>query len=110
MSPARKELQNQSSYFILGAIGVLVANAFITPFLAQSGLAMPVSPLFVVAALVLWIMGCIKYAHSKGYSTIVGLLGLLSIFGLLILVLLPNKWKDEVATTSTTNYPRPPLS
>ncbi len=55
-------------------------------------------------------MGCIKYAHSKGYSTIVGLLGLLSIFGLLILVLLPNKWKDEVATTSTTNYPRPPLS
>ncbi len=42
-------------------------------------------------AMVIW--GCIEYAEYKGYSWKVGLLGLLSVLGLIILVCLPNKNK-----------------
>jgi hypothetical protein len=39
----------------------------------------------------LW--GCINYCQGKGYSGALGLLGLLSCCGLVILVLLPDKNK-----------------
>jgi hypothetical protein len=39
----------------------------------------------------LW--GCFNYAKGKGYPSLLGLLGLLSCIGLLILVVLPDKHK-----------------
>ena len=55
-----------------------------TAFLAL-GLAILAVPLFI------W--GCCMYAIGKGYPGALGLLGLLSCFGLVILVLLPDKHK-----------------
>ena len=40
---------------------------------------------------ILFIKGCRLYTESKGYSSNLGLLGLLSIFGLSILLLIPSK-------------------
>ena len=40
-----------------------------------------------------FIWGCMNYAQGKGYSAALGLLGLLSCLGLIVLVLLPDKNK-----------------
>ena len=37
--------------------------------------------------------GCVNYAQGKGYSPWLGLLGLLSGIGLIVLVILPDKYK-----------------
>lgn len=49
----------------------------------------------VVAVLgaIIFIWGCSEYAKGKGYSPWLGALGLLSIIGLIILVLLKDKHK-----------------
>jgi hypothetical protein len=47
----------------------------------------------IVAGDVLLIVGLCYYAKAKGYSAALGLLGLLSCIGLLILALLPDKTK-----------------
>jgi len=46
-------------------------------------------------AAVLFLMGLCYYAKAKGYSGRVGLLGLLSSLGLLILAALPDKTKNQ---------------
>jgi hypothetical protein len=43
----------------------------------------------------LLIIGLSFYAKAKGYSAVLGLLGLLSCIGLLILALLPDKTKGQ---------------
>lgn len=43
---------------------------------------------------VIFIWGCVNYAQGKGYSPWLGLLGLLSCLGLIVLVVLPDKNKD----------------
>ncbi len=45
--------------------------------------------------IVLFLFGCGFYAEWKGYSALLCLLGFLSIFGLFILLLLPNKNKQR---------------
>ena len=47
----------------------------------------------VLAGAVLFIWGCFNYSEGKGYSPWLGLLGLLSCLGLIVLVLLPDKYK-----------------
>ena len=50
----------------------------------------------VIAALVgtvLFVWGCCNYAQGKGYHWALGFLGLLSIIGLIVLALLPDKEK-----------------
>ena len=47
-----------------------------------------------VAGSGLFIWGCVNYAQGKGYSPWLGLLGLLSCIGLLVLVILPDKYKS----------------
>jgi hypothetical protein len=42
----------------------------------------------------IFIWGCGQYARAKGYSPWFGLLGLLSIVGLILLVFFPDKHKD----------------
>ena len=41
-----------------------------------------------------FIWGCGQYAKGNGYSAWFGALGLLSVFGLVLLVLFPDKYKD----------------
>jgi TRAP-type C4-dicarboxylate transport system permease small subunit len=49
--------------------------------------------ILALAGLILFIWGCMNYAEGKGYSKWLGLLGLLSCIGLLVLVVLPDKNK-----------------
>jgi len=49
---------------------------------------------FLVGALLLFI-GLEFYAKAKGYSAVLGLLGLLSCIGLIILAVLPDKTKGQ---------------
>jgi hypothetical protein len=59
------------------------------------------TPLLGIAVLVsgigLMIWGCFNYAEAKGYPQVVGLLGLCSILGLIVLVLLPDKLPNGIA-------------
>ena len=48
----------------------------------------------ILAGHVLFIIGLCFYAKAKGYSALLGLLGLLSCIGLLIIALLPDKTKN----------------
>ncbi len=48
----------------------------------------------VLAGSAAFIWGCCNYAQGKGYHWALGFLGLLSCFGLIVLVLLPDKHKD----------------
>jgi hypothetical protein len=49
----------------------------------------------VLLGAVLLIIGLGYYAKGKGYSAVLGLLGLFSCIGLLILAVLPDKTKDQ---------------
>jgi hypothetical protein len=46
-----------------------------------------------LAGSIAFIWGCINYAKGKGYPGVVGLLGLLSCIGVIILLVLPDKYK-----------------
>lgn len=76
---------------ILGALRVDTAR--LSP-LASFGLVL-VLILGPLLGAVLLIIGLCYYAKGKGYNAALGLLGLLSCIGLLILALLPDKTKDE---------------
>ena len=45
----------------------------------------------VLAGLALFVWGCVNYCQGKGYPAWLGLLGLLSIIGLIVLFLLPDR-------------------
>lgn len=47
----------------------------------------------LVAGFLAFIWGCANYAMGKGYPQWLGALGLFSIFGLVVMVLLPDKHK-----------------
>lgn len=46
------------------------------------------------AGMAFFVWGCVSYAQGKGYSGAWGLLGLLSCLGLLVLVLMPDQYKN----------------
>ncbi len=50
--------------------------------------------LMQVVGFIMFIWGCSCYAVGKGYSQFLGILGLLSCLGLVILVVLPDKHKS----------------
>jgi len=52
-----------------------------------------VGAIITLIGVVFFIWGCMNYAAGKGYSKLLGLLGLLSCIGLIVLVLLPDKNK-----------------
>jgi hypothetical protein len=49
----------------------------------------------IILGAILWLVGSCYYALAKGYSTAVGLLGIFSWIGLLILFVLPDKTKGQ---------------
>ena len=48
----------------------------------------------VLVGAVFFIWGCMNYANGKGHSKWLGLLGLLSCIGLIILIFLPDHHKE----------------
>ena len=52
-----------------------------------------VGAIIALVGAVFFIWGCMNYAVGKGYSQFLGLLGLFSCIGLIVLVLLPDKNK-----------------
>ena len=79
------EYQKKSNYGI--AIGLLLQIASVP----LGGTI--IATLVLCAGAGFFIYGCCCYAIGKGYSGGFGLLGVLSLLGLIILVLLPDKQK-----------------
>jgi len=53
----------------------------------------PFAFIFVLVGAVFFIWGCMNYAEGKGHSKWLGLLGLFSCLGLIVLILLPDNYK-----------------
>ena len=54
-----------------------------------------ISLAILCVGIIFFIWGCISYAQGKGQSPLLGLLGFLSLCGLIILILLPDKHKNQ---------------
>lgn len=61
---------------------------------ARGGALVAIGLVLVLVGLVIFIWGCMSYCEGKGYSKWLGLLGLLSIIGLLVLVFLPDRYRS----------------
>ncbi len=73
----------------LGILLQIIARALKTAWPSPASLA----TLIGLLGLGLFVYGCFNYAQGKGYSRWLGLLGLLSCLGLVVLVVLPDKNK-----------------
>jgi hypothetical protein len=71
---------------VLQIVGRALANS------GDTGLMLGAIVALVGAVFFIW--GCMNYAEGKGHSKWLGLLGLLSCIGLLILVFMPDRHKD----------------
>ncbi|GIK53267.1 MAG: hypothetical protein HUU03_04905 [Planctomycetaceae bacterium] len=83
------ELQRKAVPFLAGGLLLQVGGSFLR-FMSIE--------LFVALAAVgaaLLIVGCMHYARARGYKRELGLLGLLSVLGVVILVLLPDREKSS---------------
>ena len=74
-------------------LGILLQVAGQRSGLRQRGPAIPALVMTLLGA-VFFIWGCMNYAEGKGHSKWLGLLGLLSCIGLVILVILPDHHKQ----------------
>jgi hypothetical protein len=74
------------------AIGIILEIIGNVIRMQMPNLAM-VGAIIALVGAVFFIWGCMNYAVGKGYSKFLGLLGLLSCIGLIVLVLLPDKNK-----------------
>lgn len=110
----KKALQRSANIKVAIAIGmVLLVGAAIGAIATTSG-GTPsdvlIIPLVILryAALVPWFWGLSEYAKSKGYPGTYALWGILSCIGLLVLVLIPDKYYLNTAPPQygPTNYPR----
>jgi hypothetical protein len=60
-------------------------------------------PVFLVG-LAFFTWGCINYVEGKGYSKYLGLLGLTSCIGMVLLIFLPDRCKDGRLPSSSISY------
>lgn len=112
----RRSLQRRAGFWAGGAVSsVIVATiaiSFVPP--AQGGpfnLLAPILLAILLLPVIPWTVGCGYYARAKGWPAGFGLLGLLTCFGLLVLVLLPDRWDQALRTPivdapELTNDPR----
>jgi len=80
-------------------VGIGLILQIIGNVLAGPGDAIGRAPLIGVFLLLIglgfFIWGCMSYSKGKGHHPAWGLLGLLSIIGLIVLVLFPDKHKNK---------------
>lgn len=57
----------------------------------------PMGPVVAISALPIFVLGCCAYAKAKGYHWIWGLLGLTSLPGLLVLMLIKDRHPEPAA-------------
>jgi len=74
-------------------LGILLQVAGQGLSYANEALVLPALVMTLLGA-VFFIWGCMNYAEGKGHSKWLGLLGLLSCIGLVILVILPDHHKQ----------------
>lgn len=106
----KKNLQNKSNALIGIAIACLVGVfSLLSAFPNNDFANMVVVGLGLVGG-VTWFGGLMTYSRSKGYSSITGLLCLLGIVGLLIILVLPDRWLVPAPPIidPNSNYPRDP--
>ncbi|MCD4499987.1 hypothetical protein [Chromobacterium vaccinii] len=82
-----KYKRNTNIGIFLGVITQGGANGIVKSGVPIVGLIIAI----IGAGFFIW--GCSQYSKGKGYSGKFGLLGLLSIFGLVVLALMPDKHK-----------------
>lgn len=75
-------------------IGILFQVAGRVLISVDSELA-PLAMIFILLGAIFFIWGCMNYAKGKGHSKWMGLLGFLSCLGLLILIALPDHYKNR---------------
>jgi len=76
-------------------VGIGLVFHLLELILVRQGIIAPETGMFLWAfAVVTFVWGCMNYAEGKGSSKWFGLLGLLSIIGLLGLFFLPDRHKD----------------
>jgi drug/metabolite transporter (DMT)-like permease len=104
----KQQLQKTGTVFILiGFLGAIIAVLPVA--LSDGGVAsMILFAVLYLAAVVMVVTGCMRFALSKGYSKWLGLIGLGGLIGLIVLVVLPDKWVEGSPPDSPTNYPRYP--
>lgn len=89
VDPARVALRSRGRRLILvGLIGVPIALMLVRQF---DGIPAILFGLLALAAFICFPVGSTLYAEAKGYSSSVGLVGLLGVFGFLILLALPER-------------------
>jgi uncharacterized membrane protein len=80
-------------------VGIGLVLQIIGNVLAGPGDAIGRAPLIgfflLLIGLGFFIWGCMSYSKGKGHHPAWGLLGLLSIIGLIVLVLFPDKYKNK---------------
>jgi Na+-driven multidrug efflux pump len=107
VSPERKALQTKSNIFVVVAIVLNLLSAALGQG-AQAGQISPITWVFAPFVWGCWIAAATFYAKSKGYSPWYGALGALCCCGILILIIMPNKWVDAPASGyGPGDYPRP---
>jgi len=74
-------------------IGIGILLQLLGRFLARNEGIAVVGYVLILVGVVFFIWGCMNYAAGKGHSKLLGLLGLLSCIGLIILVFLPDRHK-----------------
>ena len=74
-------------------VGIGIVLQIAGKVLSNDGMA-GIGVILLFAGGLIFIWGCGQYAKAKGYSPWFGLLGLLSILGLIALVFFPDKHKD----------------
>jgi hypothetical protein len=106
----KKELEKSSNIkIVIGIVGMIASR--VIPLGAD-----PAGPIAIIAivigllSLIPWFWGLADYARSKGYSAVMAVLGICSIIGLLVLVVLPNKYiiNSNQPVDPNSPYPRYP--
>lgn len=87
----KKKYQRNSS---LG-VGIGLILYVLGGFFASAYELNTLGGIVVLFGYILFVWGCYQYAKSKGYTWAFGFLGILTILGLIILVLLPDKTKRK---------------
>lgn len=112
----KKALQKSASIKVVlailmsvGSVAIMAAGASAAATPTDSiGVLGVLGIIIRVAALVPWFWGLADYCRSKGQSPVLAVLGLLSCIGLIILVVLPDKYviRTSQGYDPNSNYPR----